>query len=212
MKQHINLLTSDLFYEPGVIPLRDQAQYLAIPALILLFLGLYGWKLTQASALGSELSTLQATKAQLAQEVDDISRQLTGAMEQERRALEAQMARTRRMQELEAKRILWSQVFREISLLVPEGVVLSSVSNEQGEAVPPSAAPEASSPSGSSASHRTLRLKGVAVTHEAVTAFLSALERSELFRHPHLSHAQRTGTADKVSVSFEIIGKLREPA
>lgn len=212
MKQHINLLTKDLFYEPGVIPLQVQAQYLAIPLLFLLFLGLYGWKMTQASALSTELASLQATQAQLATQVDDISRQLTDAMEQERRALEAQMARSRRMQELEAKRILWSQVFREISLLVPEGVVLSSVSNEAGAAVAPQAAPAPGATPDAAPAHRTLQLKGVAVSHEAVTAFLSALERSELFRHPHLSQAQRTGSPDKGGVSFEIIGTLREHA
>jgi Tfp pilus assembly protein PilN len=215
MKQHINLLTADLFYEPGVIPAKVQIQYLSIPLLVLVFVGLYGWKVTQASALNNEIATLLANKAQLSQEMDAISAQITAAMEQERRALEAQLAKSKRMQELEAKRVLWSQVFREISLLVPEGVTLAAVSNEPGEAAPQPANPPAAAPQAapeSSTVHRTLHIKGVAVSHEAVTLFLSALERSALFIHPHLSHAQRSGSAEKPSVAFEIIGTLRGPA
>jgi Tfp pilus assembly protein PilN len=214
MKQHINLFVADLFSEPGVIPPRVQAQYLSIPFLILLFLGLYGWKATQASALNNEISALLASKAQLSQEIDAISKQIADVMKQERRALEAHLARTKRLQELEAKRVLWSQVFREISVLVPEGVVLSAVSNEPGEAPP---APASGTPAPGHASdrqtaHRTLHVKGVAVSHEAVTGFLSALERSDVFIHPHLSHAQRSGSAEKLGVAFEIVGKLKGPA
>jgi len=212
MKQRINLLTEDLFYEPGVIPPRVQAQYLSIPFLMLVFLGLYGWNLTQASTLNNEISALQASKAQLSQEIDAISRQLTDAMEQERRTLEAQLAKSKRMQELEAKRIRWSRVFREISLLVPEGVVLSSVSNEPGDATPAPSPSPAAPAQDHSAAHRTLHIKGTAVSHEAVTVFLSALERSEMFSHPHLSHAQRTGSAEKGSVAFEMVGKLKGAA
>ncbi len=215
MKQHINLLVADLFSEPGVIPPRVQAQYLSIPFLMLLFLGLYGWKATQASVLNNEISGLLAAKAQLSQEIDAISKQITDVMEQERRAIEAQLARTKRLQELEAKRVLWSQVFREISVLVPEGVVLSAVSNEPGEpapAAPAAGGPAPAPPSDRQTAHRTLHVKGVAVSHEAVTGFLSAIERSDLFIHPHLSHAQRGGSAEKPSVAFEIIGKLKGPA
>jgi Tfp pilus assembly protein PilN len=180
---------------------------------MLLFLGLYGLKVTQAFSLNNEISALSGTKAQLSQEIDAISRQITDAMEQERRALEAQTAKARRMQELEAKRIRWSRVFREISLLVPEGVVLSSVSNQQGEAAPTAPAQgEASAATDSGTAHRTLHIKGTAVSHEAVTVFLSALERSEMFSHPHLSHAQRTGSAEKGSVAFEMVGKLKGAA
>lgn len=199
MKQHINLLTEDLFLEPGAISLRVQAQYAAIPILIMLSLALYGWKAVQTSILSSEVQTLRTTKDQLTQEVAGITTRLEEVLAKERQIKEAHLARERRMQELATKRILWSAVFREISLLMPEGVVLSSVSNGQG-----GTEPEAE------ATLRSLHFKGLAVSHEAVTTLLSSLERSELFRDPHLSHAQRAAGEEKGNVSFEMIGTLKQ--
>lgn len=97
-------------------------------------------------------------------------------------------------------RILWSEVLRQISLLVPRGVTLTRL--EATEGGPPGLL--------SNPDARGLRFVGSARSHDQITFFIAALEQSRRFSDVSLVYAEKSPDLSPPGVGFELVGHLDE--
>jgi Tfp pilus assembly protein PilN len=114
--------------------------------------------------------------------------------------LEAQNVRRTREQ-AQAEQINWREAFRELTLVVPNGMWLSEMGGQGAEAQPPGLPPQEGD--------IPIRIRGVAVSQGVVADLLVNLEMSSHFRDPTVIYTQRQGGQEVGRVGFEIQCGLR---
>ena len=88
-------------------------------------------------------------------------------------------------------RVLWSEVFKQFSLLVPKGLWFDSLE-------------------GSSAGKAEIRLRGGSFNYVSVAEFMLAMEKSGYFEKPQLMFAQKSMVQGQEVVGFEIVSGIRK--
>lgn len=114
--------------------------------------------------------------------------------------LEGQNAR-RTLEQAQAEQINWREAFRELTLVVPNGMWLSEMGG-QGAGVQPEGSPP-------QAGDIPIRIRGVAVSQGVVADLLVNLETSTHFREPMVIYTQREQGQGIGRVGFEIQCGLR---
>lgn len=114
--------------------------------------------------------------------------------------LETQNAR-RVQEQAQAEQINWREAFRELTLVVPNGMWLSEMGG-QGAGAQPEGAP-------SQEGDIPIRIRGVAVSQGVVADLLVNLETSAHFRDPMVMYTQRQEGQGIGRVGFEIQCGLR---
>jgi Tfp pilus assembly protein PilN len=198
MKEHINLASRQVLFEEKPFPFKQFAVPMAIGAagavLVLVSLG-YAWRVNVLKKEVRELS-IQHDKTQqelalLNGEIGSVSQQTEMSRESAANQLEA-------MKELLKNRIPWSDVIREVSVLVPEGVWLTRMesldSQPDGHLQP--------------AVGKTMHFIGVAQSQAAVNQFISSLERSPRYGTVSLVFSQKGGGEGVQGVSFELMAAM----
>jgi Tfp pilus assembly protein PilN len=176
VKDYINLL-----------PPKDEARSrfnnrAFLPALLftLAWLGLFGWQATRQWELRSRLAPLTAQKLALQRQADAMRKGLGITDSAGTGTNNAAL-----IQSLLDERVLWSEVFRQFSMLVPKGLWFDSLE-------------------GNTTAKAEVRIKGGAVNYLSIAAFMLAMEKSGYFINPRLSYAQKITVRGREVVGFEI--------
>lgn len=153
---------------------------------LLVWLGLFGgqiWQyrslLNRSTALSSQKQTLQSQADALQKELETVT---PSGMTRDKAAL---------IQDILQERVLWSEVFKHLSRIVPTGLWFDSLEgNADGKA--------------------EIKIKGGAFSYVAIADFMVSMEKSGFFDHPQLSYAQKAVVQGQDVVGFEIICGMKK--
>jgi len=140
-----------------------------------------------------ERRNLLARQASLAAQGQALNRQLT-ALQKELGLTSADGMTAEKaalVKNLLGERVLWSEVFKKFSLIVPRGMWFDSLE-------------------GSAAGSAEIKIRGGALNYDAVSRFMLAMQTSSFFDKPQLSFAQKTVVRGRDAVGFEIICGIRK--
>jgi hypothetical protein len=90
------------------------------------------------------------------------------------------------IQSILSERILWSEVFKQFSLIVPRGMWFDSLE-------------------GSSVGKAEIKIRGGALNYLMIAEFMRALGKSPYFEKPQLIFAQKAVVQGQETVGFEIV-------
>ena len=160
--------------------------FLLILLFVLVWLGLFGQQLWQYRLLHNRLTALNVQKQELQQQADALRKELavvspTG-MTRDKAAL---------IQDILKERVLWSQVFKQLSFIVPKGLwfdYLEGISDAKAE----------------------IKIKGGAFSYLSIADFMLSMEKSGYFQDPQLSYAQKSVVQGQDVVGFEIICGMKK--
>jgi Tfp pilus assembly protein PilN len=152
----------------------------------LLWLGLFGQQAWRQRELQGRLSTLSAQKQALQQQTVAMRKELAIAspsgMTPEKAAV---------IQDILQERVLWSEVFKQLSLIVPKGLWFDYLEGNAG-------------------GKAEIKIKGGAFSYLSIAEFMLSMEKSDYFEHPQLSFAQKTVAQGQDVVGFEIICGMKK--
>ena len=152
----------------------------------LAWLGLFGWQVRQQWELRDRLTTLSTQKQTLQQQTNVMRKELgiapPGGMSRDKAAL---------IHDILRERVLWSEVFKQLSLIVPKGLWFDSLE-------------------GSTVGKAEIKIKGGAFSYLSVTEFMLSMEKTGYFEHPQLSYARKAVVQGQDMVGFEIICGIKK--
>jgi Tfp pilus assembly protein PilN len=182
VKDYINLLPHKA-NKPALVVNRWG---LAAIVVTLVWLGLFGWQMKRHAEADHRLAAVQGQQQALQQQANVVLKELgltaAAGSSAERAAL---------VQTLLDDRVLWSEVFKQFSQIVPKGLWFDGLE-------------------GTTTGKVEIRIKGGAFTYLAVAEFMTAMERSGYFANPQLSYAQKIMVQDQEIIGFEIISGIRK--
>ena len=180
-KDFINLLP---VREKGPFPRVRTALLLAMP-FVLLWVAAFGLQVKRAWDLRSEQASLVMKQEELARELAGLQKELGPAA-----ALGFTRQKDLLIRDLLNERVLWSEVFKQFSRIVPRGIWFDSLE-------------------GSSPGRTEVKIKGGAFNYQILAQFMHALDKSAFFMNPQLRYAQKTVVRGRDSVRFEILCETR---
>lgn len=182
-KDYINLLPREE-KRPGAA--RDRTAVIVAALVVIVWVGVYGSQVLQARDLKKRLAHVTDTKEGLLKEFRALHQELGLSMpagvSREKAAL---------IGSLLGERVLWSEVFREFSRIVPKGLWFDSLEGSAGQ-------------------RAEIRIKGGAHTYLPVAEFMLAIEKSDYFDKPELLYAQKVSVQGRDMIGFEIICGIRK--
>jgi len=150
------------------------------------WLGLFGGQVKRYWEADRLLATLLGQRQALQQQADGVLKKLgmtaTAGSSPERNAL---------IQSLLDDRVLWSEVFKQFSQIVPQGLWFDGLE-------------------GTTTGKVEIRIRGGAITYLAVAEFMGAMEKSGYFANPQLSYAQTIVVQGQDVVGFEIVSGIKK--
>jgi Tfp pilus assembly protein PilN len=180
-KDYINLLPHE---EQKASLVMSRLGLLAI-LFTLVWFGLFGWQVKRQWEVDRRLATLLGERQALQQQANVVLKELgiaTAGSSPERAAL---------VQSLLDDRVLWSEVFKQFSQIVPKGLWFDGLE-------------------GNTTGKVEIRIRGSAFTYLAVAEFMSAMDKSGYFTNPHLSYAQKAVVQGQEVVGFEIVSGIKK--
>jgi Tfp pilus assembly protein PilN len=176
VKDYINLLPKEEAKPAG----RGRKAVVYAVLFALAWGGVIGRQWKQAKDFKDQMRSLAFRKQALQQELEALYRDLgiaaPSGMDRNQTELISSLVRDR---------VLWSEVFREFSHIVPKGLWFD---NLEGTAGP---RPE-------------IKIKGGAFNYLSVSEFLQALAQSAFFTSPQLLYAQKVTMQGRDVIGFEI--------
>lgn len=124
------------------------------------------------------LSEVEKQKKSLADEIASLALR--------NKALELEAVLQKEIKEVLGKRAYWSEVFKELSLLIPPGVWLTDIASADGKGA-----------------SRKVSLKGETTSQHKVAEFFRALESSFYLRDVRMKLSERKGEMQPELYSFE---------
>ena len=199
MKSHINLIAPEILFGEKPFSFKQRAVPMGVAGgvvlLTVLSLG-YGWKV---SVLKKEVRDLTVQRDKTQQELARLNGEVGRLTKETQAGQEVSAQQLAAMKDLLKNRVLWSDIVREVSFLVPDGVWLTRVEaadSKSGALLP-------------SSTESGLRFVGVAQSQSAVNRFISALERSPSYGYVSLVYAQKGNGEGVQGMSFELTASLR---
>ncbi|HLG22763.1 MAG TPA: PilN domain-containing protein [Candidatus Manganitrophaceae bacterium] len=180
MKEHINLLQLDVLEGKGRSDGKLQGALLPLALLLLAFLGGAFYALD-----GKERTALKREVSTILQQRDQLRQQIASFAAAPFSG--GKVKEDPALSVLKKKRV-WSEALEEISLTVPEGVWMTQFEAGADEGV---------------------RFEGFAVSHQKITALISALERSSVFQDVLLDFSRQNPSERRVE--FSIHARFRKP-
>ncbi|HTN44363.1 MAG TPA: PilN domain-containing protein [Nitrospiria bacterium] len=198
MKSHINLIAAEILLGEKPFSFKQKAGPMGVAAGVF-FLGVFSlgllWKESLLKKDVRDL-TVQRDKTQL--ELTRLNEEVGGLAKETQAGQEITAQQLAAMKDLLKNRILWSNVLRETSYLVPEGVWLTRMESTD---------PKSGGLMPVSATENGLRFVGVAQSQAAINRFISALERSPHYGYVALVYAEK-GSAGAQGMNFELTANL----
>jgi Tfp pilus assembly protein PilN len=181
VKDYINLLPREEI-KPSLV--MSRGGLLAI-LFTLVWLGLFGWQVYRQWEVDRRLATLLGQRQALRQQADVVIKELGIA------AAGSTPERAALVKSLLDDRVLWSEVFKQFSQIVPRGLWFDGLE-------------------GNTAGKVEIRIKGGAFTYLAVAEFMSAMDKTGYFANPQLSYAQKAVVQGQDVIGFEIISGIKK--
>jgi Tfp pilus assembly protein PilN len=179
---------------------------LFLPLLVLLMAS--AWQALNARTMDRQFKQLTVQRDALTTEVNRLTQEIMSSQGQETTEQQEAGKKLTTVKNLLKGRVLWSDVLREVSFVVPPGVWLTSI-----ETVEPDSSVGGGAPSGSRPTQalggKQVKFIGFAKSDAAMTQFIAALERSEHFTEIALIYSQRGTEPNSQQVNFEIAANLR---
>ena len=173
---------------------RQTGAAVAVGLIVLVAIGaFYFLQVAELNRVEEEIAAQEATNQQLQAQIADL---------QDVRALEQEIERTRDLlNTLLVDRVLWSDVLRSISLVIPSEVWLEGLNGQVGTATTTTgvAPPPPTDPTGIAPAQGIvgqISFTGRAFSHRDVATWLSRLEDVRGFVNPWLSSSTKTGGED----------------
>lgn len=180
-KDDINLLTREES-APGGAPWL----LIALPVVFLLgWAGAFGWQMNEVLSLKKQESSLVAKKETLLRELETLAREIGAA------ATDGDQQKAALINSLLQERVLWSEVFKQFSLIVPKGLWFDNVE-------------------GGASGKAEIRIRGGAFNYLSVAEMMLAMEKSAYFEKPQLIYAQKAVVQGQDVIGFEILCLLRK--
>ena len=200
MRQHINLIDKGILSQEQTFSLKAMAIPLLMVVGVLAVIGGTLFELRSSQVLEKELQSLTINHQQLQNEIAILNNEISAHEGSAQDQIPVIQQRLKQVQDLLHSRILWSEVLRHISLLVPKGIYLTRLeATEDGIPGP-----------FSNSDARGLRFVGSARSHDQITFFIAALEQSRRFTDVSLVYAERNSDLNRPGVGFELVGHLDE--
>ncbi len=179
-KEYINLLPREA---KRALPAVGAWQIITV-LFVLIWLVLFGLQLKQRSDLQTRLGSLTAKKQVLDQQVAAVRKELglTGSNPQSAVLI----------QTLLKERVLWSEVFKQFSRIVPRGLWFDNLE-------------------GSTVGKAEIRIRGGSLNYVTIADFMHAMEESSYFDTPQLLFAQKSVVQGNEIIGFEILCGVRKP-
>lgn len=193
-RAHVNLLIADLGAAAG-LSLGRRLLPLALAAPVVLLLAGYLQHAWTVYATGKQMQEFAAKRDALRQELVTLTGELQASEQTEAERADASRKQLEALRGVLQGRIAWSDVLREVSFLVPDGLYLTALdsADDEGGVL--------------AANGKRMRFAGFAPSHAVVTRFIAALEASEHFAHVALVYAQQGEATDRIV--FEIGARVR---
>lgn len=186
MKRHLNFIPKDMKAKWEV---RHELVPLALFAAFVFYAGAGPIRLSVLTQMSEkEIAALEATSQELTEKLKTMNEQSKVA-EQNNESLSA-------IQQVLARKNYWSEVFKEMSILVPEDVWLTNFSNLK------SGAKGVTGP-GSGGQPESLVIKGFATSQLAVARFLKVLEESSFFKGARMVSTEKEKEIKPSRFAFE---------
>lgn len=148
--------------------------------------GLFGWQIRLGLAQKAHIASLELRRQALLQELAAIHKDL---------GLEAPAGsspeKTAIIHSLLGERVLWSEVFKQFSRIVPKGLWFDNLE-------------------GSSAERAEIKIKGGAFNYLSIAEFMLAMEQSGFFEKPQLLYAQKAIVQGQDVIGFEIVSGIKK--
>jgi Tfp pilus assembly protein PilN len=157
---------------------------------IILFLLAWGaafsWQAWQALAMKRQIRALdwkkQALLQQLASSYTELGITAPADLGKKKSALVATLL---------GERVLWSEVFKQFSRIVPKGLWFDNLE-------------------GTSATRAEIKIKGGAFNYLSIAEFMLGMEKSNYFERPQLMYAQKSTVQGQDVIGFEIICGIKK--
>ncbi len=165
---------------------RPGFRTIAVAVFVLVWIILFGLKFKQRWDLEAKLGSLTAQKKIVEGQVASIRASLgitdgTGT-NPDRASL---------IQNLLKERVLWSEVFKQFSRIIPRGVWFDSLE-------------------GNSVGTAQIKIRGGSFNYTSVADFMLAMEQSGYFAKPQLLYAQKTVVQGREVINFEIVCGIKK--
>ena len=158
---------------------------IVLPVLFILgWAGAFGWQTSEAITLKKQEGSLAARKQTLLKELETLSREIGVA------ATDGDEQKAALINSLLQERVLWSEVFKQFSLIVPKGLWFDNVE-------------------GGTTGKAEIRIKGGAFNYLSVAEMMLAMEKSAYFEKPQLIYAQKAVVQGQDVIGFEILCLLK---
>ncbi len=182
VNDYINLLPQE---EKKPTPFTRWGVLLAL-LFVVVWLGLFGLQARQYRLLQKRITILSSQKQALQLQADALRKELAvvspSGMTRDKAAL---------IQDILQERVLWSEVFKQLSRIVPTGLWFDYLEgNADGKA--------------------EIKIKGGAFNYISIADFMASMEKSRYFDHPQLSYAQKSVVQGQDVVGFEIICGMKK--
>ncbi len=152
----------------------------------LVWLGLFGWQVKRQFEADQRLAVVTGERQALQQRANAMLKELGITT-----AAGSGLERAALVQSLLDERVLWSEVFKQFSRIVPQGLWFDGLE-------------------GNTTGKVEIKIRGGAFTYLAVAEFMSAMDRSGYFANPHLSYAQKSVVQGQEIIGFEIVSGIRK--
>lgn len=206
MKAHVNLLVADLFGED-----RFPFQKVVLPGafflLLLAILAGTALEFTRSQSLKEEVRGLNQRKAYITQSMDSIKLETDEILRQSEAASEGNKTKEQLLQQLQQVHIPWTDLLREVSVLIPDNVWLTRM--EGIEELQGGNSSDRAQSTDIAKSVKELKFVGFGASHVAITRWMLALERSRYFRDVTLIFTEKRTDEGQSRVNFEIKAVLK---
>jgi len=182
VKDYINLLPRK---EKKPSLAMSRAGLLAI-LFTLVWLGMFGWQMKRQWEIDRRLESLLGQRQALQQQADVVLKELGIAA-----AARSSPERAALIQSLLDDRVLWSEVFKQFSQIVPRGLWFDGLE-------------------GTTTGKAEIRIRGGAITYLAVAEFMIAMDKTGYFTNPQLSYAQKSTVQGQEVIGFEIVSGIKK--
>jgi len=176
MDGHINLLQPELWDVGGKVSTKKGLLPVFIVVIGLIFVGLYFVDQKKGAGLSAEVETIRQQRDQLLRQVEAISSVATSAFKGGALPIAAV-----RIDAILKERIPWSQILREFSFVIPQGIWITEMKNAAGEGV---------------------RILGFSKSHKKVTEMMSTMETSRFFEEVTLEFSRRNPAQGRFDFSI----------
>ncbi len=182
VKDYINLLPRE---EKKFSLVMGRAVLVAV-LFTLVWLGLFGWQVKRQLDADRRLAVVTGERQALQQRANAMLKELGITT-----AAGSGLERAALVQSLLDDRVLWSEVFKQFSRIVPQGLWFDGLE-------------------GNTTGKVEIKIRGGAFNYQAVAEFMSAMDRSGYFANPHLSYAQKSVVQGQEIIGFEIVSGIRK--